>query len=213
MNNKRMKTMIDVLMCVALLALMAFELIGRTAHEWIGLTMFVLFIVHHVLNRRWTRSIFNGRYTPYRIWQSICAVLVLVTMLGLMVSAVLISQRVFAFLPIHSGMALGRMLHMLCAYWGFLFMGLHVGAHWPALTAGMKRRGWLRVLAALAALYGAFAFFRRGFPEYMFLQSMFVFFDYEEPLLFFFLDYLAILAMMAWIGNMAARVTLKQTNR
>lgn len=109
--------------------------------------------------------------------------------------------------------ALGRMLHMLCAYWGFLFMGLHVGAHWPALAAGMKRRGWLRVLAALAALYGAFAFFRRGFPEYMFLQSMFVFFDYEEPLLFFFLDYLAILAMMAWIGNMAARVTLKQTNR
>ncbi len=92
-------------------------------------------------------------------------------------------------------------------------MGLHVGAHWPALTAGMKRRGWLRVLAALAALYGAFAFFRRGFPEYMFLQSMFVFFDYEEPLLFFFLDYLAILAMMAWIGNMAARITLKQTNR
>ena len=106
MNNKRMKAMIDVLMCVALLALMAFELIGRTAHEWIGLTMFVLFIVHHVLNRRWTRSIFNGRYTPYRIWQSICAVLVLVTMPGLMVSAVLISQRVFAFLPIHSGMAL-----------------------------------------------------------------------------------------------------------
>lgn len=47
----------------------------------------------------------------------------------------------------------------------------------------------------------------------MFLQSMFVFFDYEEPLLFFFLDYLAILTMMVWIGNMTARITLKQTNR
>lgn len=72
MNNRRMKTMVDVLMCVALLVLMAFEIIGRTAHEWIGLAMFVLVIVHHVLNRRWTHSIFKGHYTPYRIWQSIC---------------------------------------------------------------------------------------------------------------------------------------------
>lgn len=45
------KIVVDVAMTAALLLLMAFELIGRQAHEWIGTGMIVLFVVHHILNR------------------------------------------------------------------------------------------------------------------------------------------------------------------
>lgn len=37
------KIIVDLGMTVLLMLLMAFELIGRTAHEWIGAGMFVLF--------------------------------------------------------------------------------------------------------------------------------------------------------------------------
>lgn len=118
------KICIDLAMTVLLLLLMAFELIGRTAHEWIGMAVFVLFLVHHILNRGWSRSLLRGRYTPFRILQTVLAVLVLAAMLGAMVSAVLVSETVFAFLPIRGGRAFGRTLHMLSVYWGFVLLAL-----------------------------------------------------------------------------------------
>ena len=97
------KIIVDLGMTVLLMLLMAFELIGRTAHEWIGAGMFVLFILHHILNLKWSKNLFHGKYSAYRFLQTISAGLVFLTMLGSMVSAVLISREVFAFLPISGG--------------------------------------------------------------------------------------------------------------
>lgn len=98
------KIIVDLGMTVLLMLLMAFELIGRTAHEWIGAGMFVLFILHHILNLKWSKNLFHGKYSAYRFLQTISAGLVFLTMLGSMVSAVLISREVFAFLPISGGL-------------------------------------------------------------------------------------------------------------
>lgn len=37
-------------MTLCLMLLMSYSLIGEQAHEWIGMGMFVLFILHHWLN-------------------------------------------------------------------------------------------------------------------------------------------------------------------
>ena len=126
---------IDIGMTVLLLLLMAYELIGSGPHEWIGLAMFVLFVCHHLLNRGWYKNLFRGSYTPMRLLQTILAGLVLLTMLGSMISSVLISREVFAFLPISGGRSLGRTLHLLCAYWGFVLLSLHLGIHWRSMMA------------------------------------------------------------------------------
>jgi hypothetical protein len=47
-----LKIVVDIGMTVMLLFLMAYELIGEAAHEWLGIGMFVLFIIHHILNRK-----------------------------------------------------------------------------------------------------------------------------------------------------------------
>ncbi len=72
----RMKVAVDVAMTVLLMLLMAFELIGRVAHEWIGVGMLFLFIVHHVFNWKWSKGLFKGKYTPFRVLQTILAFLV-----------------------------------------------------------------------------------------------------------------------------------------
>ena len=107
-----LKMAVDGVMTVLLLLLMAYELVGRAAHEWIGLIMFVLMIAHHILNRGWLKNLRKGRYTPYRVLQTALAGLVLLSMLGQMVSALLISREVFAFLPFTGGVGFGRTLHM-----------------------------------------------------------------------------------------------------
>ena len=204
-----LKIIVDVLMTCILLLLMARSLVGEAAHEWLGISMFVLFILHHVLNNRWSRNLFKGKYTPFRILQTALVVFVLISMLGSMVSGIILSEHALAFLPAMGGSSWARTLHMLCAYWGFVFMALHLGHHWNMMMGMAKRmakrfsrmRTWiLRAVAVMIAGYGVFAFFKREIGDYMLLRTMFVFFDFNEPLIFFLLDYIAAMGLFVFIG-------------
>ena len=176
------KVCVDAAMTVGLLFLMGYHLWGDTAHEWVGAGMFVLFILHHILNWRWWAGMFKGRYSVVRILQTVIDLLTLAAMLGLMVSGVILSSKVFAFLQIRGHMAFARRLHMVASSWGFLLMSAHLGLHWGMLL-GITRKTRLTgkpvsplptVLGALIAIYGVFALVKRNLATYLFLRSEFV---------------------------------------
>ena len=209
------KIITDILMTVILLLLMAYSLVGEAAHEWLGIGMFALFILHHVLNSSWSRNLRKGKYTPFRILQTALVMLVLMSMLGSTISGIVLSRYALAFLPITGGQLWARTLHMLSAYWGFMLMSLHLGLHWNIMLAMAKKmvkkpsvpRTWtLRNAGCLIAAYGAYAFVRRGIGRYMTLQDQFVFFDFSEPLILFLLDYMAIMGLFVFIGHYLAKV-------
>lgn len=209
----------DVLMTAALLLLMTYELIGQVFHEWVGMVMFVLFVLHHILNIRWWGGLFKGKYNPMRILQTVLAVIILICMLGSMVSGVIISRHIFTFISVRGLRSFGRTLHMLSAYWGFVFMSLHLGFHWGMMMnmagkifkkSSVLRTWLLRVIAALTAGYGVYAFIKRDILEYMLLKIQFAFFDFEEPLIFFILDYITVMALFVLVGHYVAKI-LKYT--
>lgn len=214
MNTQKFKIVIDILLTAALLLLMPYELVGEAAHEWIGVGMFAVLIIHHILNRKWTGHIGNGKYTPVRIMQTILVCLLVISILGSMLSGIILSRHVFDFINIRGISALAGRIHMTCAYWGFVLMSLHLGIHWHMIVAAagkqpsklVKRqtrhiRTWiLRILGATAALYGLYAFVKRKIAGYLFLQVHFVFFDYSEPVIFYIFDYAAIMGMMIFLG-------------
>ncbi len=217
--KQKLKMTVDLLMTVALLLLMPYEMIGEAAHEWIGAAMFLLFILHHILNRKWTGHLLKGRYTPFRILQTILVVLILVSMLRSMASGILLSRHIFSFLKIRGLTSLARNLHMICAYWGFVLMSVHLGLHWSMMVGiagkragkpSAKRRWIARTAAMAAAVYGAYAFVKRGIADYMLMRVHFVFFDYEEPVLLFLLDYLAAMGLFVFIGHYVGKA-LKYT--
>ena len=197
-------------MTVMLLFLMAYGLIGEAAHEWLGIGMFVLFIAHHILNRKWSRYVFKRRYTMFRMWQTILVIGILLTMVGSMYTGVILSEHALSFLPIKGGRAFAREVHMLSAYWGFVLMSLHLGLHWSIMMGMAKRfvkklptagKWLLRGIAAFIAGYGVYAFIRREIGYYMFLQNQYGFFDFEEPLIFFLADYVAVMALFVWVSH------------
>jgi len=55
-------------------------------------------------------------------------------------------------------------------------------------------------LQAVLAGYGIYAFVKRGFADYLFMKSVFVFFDFSEPVIFFLVDYAAVMILFALIG-------------
>lgn len=221
-----LKLAVDIAMTAALLLLMAYELIGQAVHEWIGIGMFVLFILHHILNGSWSKQLLKGRYNCVRILQTVIVVMVLGAMICSMVSGVILSRHVLTFLHIKGGRALARKLHMVSAYWGFVLMSVHLGFHW-SMVLGMIRklfskpsalRKWTgRVLALITAGYGIYAFIKRDIGDYMMLRSHFVFFDYDEPLIWFYLDYIAAMGLFILIGNYVSeglrRISRRQKNK
>ena len=204
-----LKIVIDIGMTVMLLLLMAYELIGEAAHEWLGIGMFALFIIHHILNRKWSRCVFKGKYTLFRIWQTVLVIGVLITMTGSMYGGVILSKHALSFLPIKGGRGFAREIHMVSAYCGFVLMSLHLGLHW-SMMMGMAKQlvkeiptagKWvLHGIVALIAGYGVYAFIRREIGHYMFLQNQYVFFDFEEPLIFFLADYIAVITLFVWVS-------------
>ena len=219
MNGKRKKKIaVDLLLTLALLLLMPYGMVGEAAHEWIGMGMLVLFVIHHILNRRWIRNLGMGRYTPLRILQTVLAALILACMLGSMASGILLSRYLFALLRIRGVYRLAGSMNILCAYWGLVLMSLHLGLHrgmvtgmagrWFAKPSALRKWG-ARAAALAVAVYGVYAFGKRAIGSYMLLQSHFVFFDYEEPLLLFLLDYVAVMGLFVWLGYYLTRLLRK----
>lgn len=211
-TKTQIKRVIDLCMATALLLLMAYSLVGEEVHEWIGASMFALVILHNILNINWYRNLFKGRYSPYRIFQFILNLSILLCMVGLMVSGIIMSRYVFSFLPIEGGSSFARTLHMLCAYWGFVFMSFHVGLHINTMMSAMRkaapaaqpskaRTTILRIAAALLCAYGIYAFIQRQIGSYMLLHTLFVFFNFDEPLIFFFADYIAVMGTFVCVGH------------
>lgn len=214
-NGLLLRMAADCSMAVLLPLLMAYSLLGEAVHEWLGIAMSGLFILHHVLNRKWYGGLCKGRYSAVRILGTATDLLLMADMIALPVSGIMMSRHVFTFLNAGSGMALARAVHLLASYWGLMLMSFHAGLHGGAVMAMLRKRAngrsaarttALRVIAALLGLWGVWAFLRREIGSYLFLRNQFVFFDFSQPLLFFVADHTAVMALVAMGGYYSARL-------
>lgn len=203
MAKKKIRLIMDIAMTVLLPMLMAYSLIGEKFHEIIGTLMFALFILHHVLNRKWYGALLKGKYRARRFFQTVMDILLIVFMLAQPISGVLMSKHLYTFIEIPGISAMVRKIHLCMAYWGYVLLCIHAGTHMTAPLKKIKKKlAFYPVIAggALISIYGTYAFVKRQFPEYMLRKTAFVFFDYSEPRIRFFFDYLAIMVLFATVG-------------
>ena len=186
------------------------------AHEIIGVLLIVVWAVHVYANRRWFKAVFRGRYNPYRMVQTVVNCGMLICAVFLAISGVMLSNHVFAFLEIESGASFARTAHLLASHWYYVFMSLHIGLHVSLIANRLGLAGTFksktaliatRVLAALVAGYGIYAFVIRGLWKYLFLQQPFFFFDAERGYALFFADYIAIIVLFAVAVHYVAKLT------
>ena len=204
----KIKMLIDLLMTMILLLLMVYQVTGEKYHEWLGVSMFLLFVIHNVLNIRWYGNLFKGKYQLLRIIRTLTNIVVLIAMICLMYSGIVMSRYVFAALPINSGMALARVMHLFGSYWGFVLMSVHLGLHWSMIMGMFRKLGggknlsiilWvMRLLAVLLAGYGAFCFWQADIFSYLLLKVEFAFIDYDKNAALALFQHMAMMAL--WIS-------------
>jgi Domain of unknown function (DUF4405) len=204
-RNILIRLVIDLAMTVLMLVVMAYHVTGNAIHEMVGAVLFMLFIFHNILNRRWYKTIIRGKYNVRRILKIMVNLLFLVSMVVVVISSVPISRDVFPYFPINNDMIV-RQIHVLTAYWGFIFMAVHIGLSWGTIInavrkmtgiTGMSRIRTivLRVLAVLIVVYGVQTSFERDLGSKLIIYDPFGSYLLDNSAMGFLLDYLSIMGI------------------
>ena len=208
--KKNIRILVDGGMVMLLPLLMAYSLVGETAHEYLGIGMFLLFVIHHILNIAWWKNLLRGKYTPIRIVGTVLNLALAIIMLALPASGIILSRHLFFFLPL-GGTSAARTVHLLASYWGLVLMSFHAGMHGNVMM-GMIRKNttplqpskiklWsLRIIAVLLAICGVHAFEKNRISSYLFLRTPFVFIDFSQPVVWLLMDYLFVSLLFIVIG-------------
>lgn len=59
----------------------------------------------------------------------------------------------------------------------------------------------IKIIAHGIAIYGIYAFFKRNLINYLFLKTQFVFFNFTESKILFYIDYLSIVILFILAAN------------
>ena len=204
---QRLRMFIDITMTILSIILMGgnFLFPAEIVHEILGVGLFVLWSVHFFLNRRWYGAIFKGKYNPCRIMQTVINCCILICTIFLMISGIILSNQLFTFLNIQSGLGFARIAHLLSSHWYYLFISLHIGLHMGRLFQNVATKKLPCILLVLTSLYGLYAFIARGVWKYLILQQQFFFFDLERGYILFAIDYISIIILFATLSHLLAR--------
>ena len=216
MRLKHAKRAVDVLLGVGLMMMMSYSVTGETVHEWAGLVMAALMILHQILNRGWYAALFRGRYTPLRIAQTAVNAGLLITFVLTALSGVNMSVHAVPFLGDFMSPSLGRRLHLTLSHWCFVLMGLHLGLHVPAMLKGVKNRTVRRAgfgCSIPAAGVGLWLMLKNGWPDYLFWRVPFAFIDYGKPAALALSEALLIAFFWAFVGAQLPKLLSRRADK
>lgn len=202
---KKIRMILDIAMTIMFIILMGYYITGNTVHEILGTITFILFIIHNILNIKWYKSIFKGKHGFQRMFHIAINLLLFLSMIGMMVSGIMISVKVFSFLNIPTTM-FARRLHIVSTSWGFVLMSIHVGLHIASMMNKLNNKMknnifeyvYYLVLVLLIGI-GVYSFVSNKVYEDMFLLSDFKFYNYEQSSILFYLKYMMILVSIVLI--------------
>lgn len=209
---KKLRIIIDVIMYIFFIILMGHHVTGNLIHEILGTGIIVLFIIHNLLNIKFYKVIFKGKYNLKRVFLTLIDILLLFSMIGIIVSAVIISNDVFAFLKIQTSI-LGLKLHMLSTSWGFIMMSIHLGLHLNGLINKINKKlkssifEYIYYLAFLLILvYGIYSFIKLNFISDMFLLNPFKIYNFDESPFIFYLHVISSSLFIALIIYLLSKI-------
>ncbi|MGD1818107.1 MAG: DUF4405 domain-containing protein [Pleomorphochaeta sp.] len=220
-SKLKYKITIDILMTITLIILMGYIFTMDLTHEIIGTIMIVLWIIHNILNWRWYKSILKTKNTLKKILITSLNILLLISIIGLIISSIILSSYVFSFLNIDKGINFARVLHMVSSYWCFILSALHLGLHVNTIINVINKNSnfflnkkiklIFKTLFLILSIFGIYAFYKHNLISYMFLRVQFVFFDFEQSLSSFLFDYVSMIILFSSIAYYLNLNTKKKT--
>jgi hypothetical protein len=127
--NSFSKIIFDIIMLVLLVAVYCARPTGIPAHEYIGLAIYIFFIVHLAYNYKWIINVgkkFFDKSVGFRIkFAYVIDFLLLFSFVLIGISGIMISRIIFKV----GIMPLWRQLHTIVSAVSVILLGVHIGLH------------------------------------------------------------------------------------
>lgn len=187
---------------------MAYQVTGEAAHEWLGVSMALIVIIHQVLNSKWYASLFKGNYNSYRILFIIINILLIISFALTAISGISMSNHAVPFLYNLINVNTARVMHLAFSYWSFILMGLHIGLHVNVMISKIKSniKNVLAIIFTLLSGYGFYLFLKSGIINYITFRTHFAFLDYEKDALLVFLENVSMIIFFAFVGHNVSNI-------
>ncbi|MBQ3903690.1 MAG: hypothetical protein II744_01830 [Eubacterium sp.] len=203
-KKRRAQICVDVLMTLDLLILMSYRIAGEFIHEILGVIMFVLVALHIVLTFNYTKALLKSGFSVDRLIRGITDYLLLIIYLLMILSASTLSKHLLSFLDLSYYSGVSRIIHLICSYWGFALISMHIGMHFDYVFAkpmkNKKVKPVIITVMSVLSVAGLYMFIHEEIYKYMLLINPFVYFDTEGGLLLFLSKYVLIMIMYVSIG-------------
>lgn len=194
------------------LLVLAEPLTDVRAHEYAAV-LFAVLIIWHLKDNAWFfKRPFSG-LGLYALWRAFLAAGLFLSFAGVLISGIVISQYVFAFLPL-PGARVMRSVHNSAAAYMLLFAGAHAGLHAQAMLTILKENLGRRalvvfvLLCAVLAAHGLYLWTGEDMLEKLTFEAGFSFFDFDAPKIYFFIDTLCKGIAAAFVSALVSRSLL-----
>lgn len=200
-----MQSFFNIFMIMMFILTMTDRYTGSRSHEYLGIILIVIFLIHLQLNMHWMKSIFRGHYNFLRFIRLIIILLLLSSVIGTVGSGIIISNIMFSFIKLQGSLT-SRMLHIFFAHWSFILAGVHLGVCWKNMSINHNQTIFIssKIFSILIWIvlpaYGIYAFLHRELMYPLTMSSAFMVWNENDSILFFLLDYAAIFLMVARIS-------------
>ena len=128
-KTKFTKIIVDILMYFDFIFLMSHGTVRNLGwHAYAGMALFALFVVHHILNMWFYKTVAKGKYNVQRILLSSTAWVLMVLMTLMAASSVFATGAVFewSYLGFNK---FWRTVHLMSTSWGYMIMSFHLALH------------------------------------------------------------------------------------
>lgn len=174
------KQYLNIIMTFLLIVLMKMAFSGLVWHEVIGLGLYILFLMHHIYNFKYTMQVLK-RFFSNKVRFTIKLGLVLDFLLFLVISGLIftslnISNILFQFKELDPFWPELSSIHIGLANSALILISLHIGLHWPQVMLHIKRflkisdssifKKWsLRLIVLVISIFGIYSFNDMGISK------------------------------------------------
>lgn len=197
--NKK-KYIIDILQIIILIMLMLGNYTGVLIHEILGISLIILFVIHHLINKEYYKNIFKGKHNNLRKIYLFIDVFMIIMFIMMFISMFMISQKLFIFINL-SNDYYGRILHIISSYSLYILCAVHLGLHYNFI---FKFKENIKIiinifLILIGLIFGINAFIKRKFIMKLSLKLLYPVY-FNDNIIVSIIDYLSIFILFIMIG-------------
>lgn len=222
LSKKLFKVILDMLMLVFIVIEMSIHTVGPKAHMLLGLILFILFIIHNIVEYKWYISIVKSHMTPIKFVTVLINIALLLNMIILMISAAFLPYYMNKIVP-YSIIYTAKGIHTMAGNWLFIIISIHLSIHPATAVSKVEKtednhpknsRQYIGdfikyALLILLSIYGIKAFIDRDVALKMVGMYSMNQWKMERSIFKPILDYSCIMIMISYISYLILKLIKK----